>query len=236
MKLPAFTHYRQNDLPAPAPLATFLQPIFSAGGALVAQEVLVRPVDYAGGAEAYYSALARAPLARRIDMEMASLRLAAQVAMIPGAKAINVSLPLLLSDVGQAALSALLRARPEGHGQLTLELLEYDSAPVDDLADVIDWMVSLGAHISLDDFGRGQASLAMLSGLSHIHQIKFDASLVHSRRRDVVLPALAQMVRDMGAVSVAEQVDSELTLEVMRRCGVDCLQGFHLGMPEPVEV
>lgn len=216
-------------------LQPYLQPIFTAAGELTAQEVLVRPVDYFGGAEAYYAKLARAPLARRIDMEMTSLRLAIEVAQQPGPKAINVSLPLLLSDVGQKAISAMLRGRSASHGQLTLELLEYDAAPVDDLADVIEWMVTLGAQIALDDFGRGHACMAMLSGLPFVHQIKFDSSLVHGRRRDVVLPALANAVREMGAFSVAEHVDSEETLQAMRRCGVDCMQGFHLGMPAPAE-
>lgn len=214
-----------------AMLAPFLQPILSAAGELVSEEVLVRPVGYSGGAEAYYASLARAPMARRIDMEMASLRIAVSIAARPGPKAINVSLPLLLSEPGQSTLTRFLRERPPAHGAMTLELLEYDGAPVDEIAEVTEWLVTLGARIALDDFGRGHACLAMLSGLPFIHEIKFDASLVHARRRDVVLPALATMVRDLGAVSVAEHVDSEDTLQMMRRCGIDRMQGFHLAMP-----
>lgn len=218
------------------PLQALLQPIYRMNGVMVAEEVLVRPVGYVGGAEAYYTGLASAPAAFRLDREMASLRVAMAAAMRPGSKAINVSLPLLLSDAGQDAILDLLNRRRSVLGEITLELLEYDAAPVDALAEVTARLVAQDARIALDDFGRGHAPLAMLSGLPFVHQIKFDASLVHGCRRDLVLPALADAVRAIGATSVAEHVDSAETLLAMLRCRVDCVQGFHLGSPQMVIV
>ena len=44
------------------------------------------------------------------------------------------------------------------------------------------------------------------------------------------------LAQDMGYRTVAEHVESAEVLEELRRFGVDHVQGFHVGRPEPAEV
>jgi EAL domain-containing protein (putative c-di-GMP-specific phosphodiesterase class I) len=69
--------------------------------------------------------------------------------------------------------------------------------------------------------------------------VKVDGSFVTGatgsaagRRR---LAALVELVHAYGLLAVAEGVEDERQLEAVRTCGVDLLQGYHVGAPAPLE-
>lgn len=99
-------------------------------------------------------------------------------------------------------------------------------------------LAQLGCRFALDDFGTGFASFYYLK---HIvcDYVKIDGEFVRQIATDptdrLLVQALVQISKGMGKFTVAEQVEDEETLELLRDYGVDFVQGYHLGRPRPVE-
>jgi EAL domain-containing protein (putative c-di-GMP-specific phosphodiesterase class I) len=94
----------------------------------------------------------------------------------------------------------------------------------------------LGIRIWLDDFGTG------FSGLSHLRRVpvdgvKIDRSFVQellTDRDDLALTsAIVAMAGSLGIEAIAEGIESEAQLEVLRNLRCDLGQGFWLGQPVP---
>ena len=92
-------------------------------------------------------------------------------------------------------------------------------------------------RIAVDDAGSGYSSLAHILKLAPDF-IKLDRELVSGIDLDPVRRALAASLvtfaADTGAEIVAEGVETEDELEVLRRLGVRYAQGYHLGRPAPL--
>jgi diguanylate cyclase (GGDEF)-like protein len=96
----------------------------------------------------------------------------------------------------------------------------------------------LGCNFSLDDFGAGLSSFGYLKVLP-VHYLKIDGSFVREITSDKVslsmVEAICQIARTMQLATVAEYVGDDETVEVLRRIGVDFVQGFHIGKPVPLQ-
>lgn len=93
-----------------------------------------------------------------------------------------------------------------------------------------------GLRIALDDFGTGYSSL------NHLRQFRVDtvkidhsflSSVTESRSDRDVTRLIVQLARRLGLQVVAEGVDSEEKLDVLRELGCDGMQGFLYGEPVP---
>jgi EAL domain-containing protein (putative c-di-GMP-specific phosphodiesterase class I) len=93
---------------------------------------------------------------------------------------------------------------------------------------------ALGCQCTLDDFGSGFSSFGYLKDLP-VDRIKIDGSVINNIATNPVDRALVQsmiqIARVMGKVTVAECVENEQTLNVLKELGVDYVQGHHLGRP-----
>lgn len=89
-------------------------------------------------------------------------------------------------------------------------------------------------QISIDDFGTGESSLSRLQDLPFT-QLKIDRSFVAratDHQTSSRLTNFASMLgRALGLTVVAEGVEDEPTLELLRRCRVDRAQGYLFGRP-----
>jgi diguanylate cyclase (GGDEF)-like protein/PAS domain S-box-containing protein len=96
----------------------------------------------------------------------------------------------------------------------------------------------LGCKFSLDDFGSGFTSFYQLRHMP-IDLIKIDGTIVRelpSNQLDQhVLRAIVELARGLDLRSVAEWVEDEATLELLRGFDVDLVQGFHVAQPFPAE-
>lgn len=96
-----------------------------------------------------------------------------------------------------------------------------------------------GCQFALDDFGSGLSSFAYLKTLP-VNYLKIDGSFVKDVSRDEIDRAMVESIQQVGHVmqlnTIAEHVEDEKTLTVLREIGVDFVQGFHLGRPEAVEI
>ncbi len=99
-------------------------------------------------------------------------------------------------------------------------------------------MKGLGCHFALDDFGSGLSSFAYLKSLP-IDYIKIDGVFVRDIVKDPVNAAMVRSINEvgqmMGKKTVAEFVEDEATLGVLRNIGVDYVQGYLLGRPRPID-
>jgi diguanylate cyclase (GGDEF)-like protein/PAS domain S-box-containing protein len=101
----------------------------------------------------------------------------------------------------------------------------------------IDTIKELGCSFSLDDFGSGMSSFGYLKQLN-IDYLKIDGLFV----KDIVIdPVDAAMVRSinevgqiMGLKTIAEYVENDEILNVIKEIGVDFAQGFGISRPRPL--
>lgn len=91
-----------------------------------------------------------------------------------------------------------------------------------------------GFEIAVDDFGTGYSSLAYLQRLA-IQLVKIDRSFIsniedNAQNRSIV-SAIIAMAHSMGMTTIAEGVETESQMALLKELGCDYLQGFYLGRP-----
>ncbi|MBP0491431.1 bifunctional diguanylate cyclase/phosphodiesterase [Pararoseomonas indoligenes] len=94
----------------------------------------------------------------------------------------------------------------------------------------------MGIALSLDDFGTGYSSLSYLRRFP-FDEIKIDQSFVRGLGQDVESAAIVEAVlalsRSLGMIVVAEGVETEQQLEILRSRNCPRVQGYLLGRPVP---
>ena len=92
----------------------------------------------------------------------------------------------------------------------------------------------LGCQFALDDFGAGFGSFYYLKHLP-FDCVKIDGDFVKelpvSPADQLTVKAIVQIARGMGKETVAEFVQDERTMTLLREYGVDYAQGYHVGRP-----
>jgi PAS domain S-box-containing protein len=113
-------------------------------------------------------------------------------------------------------------------------LLENESAG----HEFVDRLHEIGCGVALDDFGTGYGGFTYLKQLP-IDIIKIDMEFVRdltvNPASQNVVQAIVNLASSFELVTVAEGVENEETLTLLRDFGVDQAQGYHLGRPSPVE-
>jgi diguanylate cyclase (GGDEF)-like protein/PAS domain S-box-containing protein len=95
----------------------------------------------------------------------------------------------------------------------------------------------MGCHFALDDFGRGLSSFGNLKNLS-LDYLKIDGSFIRNLATDTVnqamVAAMIKLARTLNFQVIAEQVEDDGALEAAKKMGVDFVQGYYLGRPQPL--
>jgi diguanylate cyclase (GGDEF)-like protein/PAS domain S-box-containing protein len=159
-------------------------------------------------------------------------------------KPINVSVNLCAASIEDPLLgdviAALLATNDVPPEMLTLELTE--TGALSDLGQASELSLRLreiGCHFALDDFG---AAFASLQYLKHIRfdLVKIDGEFIRDLPRSpadqLIVKAVAEMATGFGAKVVAEFVDSQDTVDLLRQFRVEFGQGYFLGRPEPLSL
>ncbi|MEM6639559.1 MAG: EAL domain-containing protein [Pseudomonadota bacterium] len=98
----------------------------------------------------------------------------------------------------------------------------------------IDVLHGLNCHFALDDFGSGMGSFANLRQLE-MDYIKIDGAYTRDLGDDAVseamVAAMVKLARSLNVRVVAEQVESQQTLDAVRDMGIDFVQGHVIGEP-----
>lgn len=100
--------------------------------------------------------------------------------------------------------------------------------------DIMEEIRELGCCFSLDDFGVGFSSLYHLKQFPFDY-VKIDGSFVRNLKEDmddqVMVRALVEVAQSFGQYTVAEFVENQDTLNLLKKIGVDFAQGYHVGKP-----
>ena len=123
---------------------------------------------------------------------------------------------------------------------VTFEITE--TAAIANLSAAEEFITALkdiGCQFALDDFGTGFSSFAYLKHLP-VDKLKIDGSFVkgmaHSSVDQAMVESMNQVAHALGKRTVAECVENEETLVLLKEMGIDLAQGNYLGRPNAVPV
>ena len=144
---------------------------------------------------------------------------------------------------GGIAEHVLLRLEREGLPPSTIELEVTESVLLRQEADSLEELRRLreaGVGLALDDFGTGYSSLSYLR-LLPIDTLKIDKSFIFPLDEDqdgeatAIVRAILAMAHTLGHKVVAEGVERQTQLELLRAMGCDSFQGYLESRPLPPE-
>ncbi len=135
-------------------------------------------------------------------------------------------LPLIRGLINDSSLSP---------SQLTFEITETAAiANLRDASKFIGKLKDMGCEFALDDFGSGFCSFNYLKKLP-VDKLKIDGSFVKNLADTHVDQAMVQSMNQiahaLGKKTIAEFVENDQTLQLLKRYGIDFAQGNYLGKP-----
>ena len=132
----------------------------------------------------------------------------------------------------------LAETKVDAH-KLCFEITE--TAAITNLADATAFIAevrSLGVRMSLDDFGAGASSFGYLKALT-VDYLKIDGQFIRDLIADPLDRAAVRCFHDVarviGVKTIAEFVEHQAALDVLREIGIDYAQGYLIHRPEPLE-
>ena len=152
---------------------------------------------------------------------------------------VNLSRIDALDPALQQTLDGLMNEFMLEHRYLHLEITE--SAYTEDAGQlrlVIEKLRQKGYVIEMDDFGSGYSSLNMLSSIP-IDALKMDMAFVRNIENDEKDASLVELILDIAAnlklPVVAEGVETETQLGILRKLGCAIVQGYYFSRPLPAD-
>jgi EAL domain-containing protein (putative c-di-GMP-specific phosphodiesterase class I) len=121
---------------------------------------------------------------------------------------------------------------------LVLEITETAAiADISQARKFINTLKQIGCQFALDDFGVGYSSFSQLKNLP-VDYLKIDGSFIKNLSENSVdrhlVKAIVEVAHGLGKYTIAEFVEDEYTLQMLRQLGVDYAQGYYIGKPKAV--
>lgn len=140
-------------------------------------------------------------------------------------------LPILIADI--------LKEFNVSSEYLELELTERTAAidPEHTVA-TLESLQQIGTHTSMDDFGTGYSSLSYLQRFP-IYKLKIDQSFVRNMANNyndrIIVGTIILLAQQLGMRTIAEGVETEEQLDLLKTIGCDDAQGYYISRPIPAE-
>ncbi|PWC76223.1 EAL domain-containing protein [Azospirillum sp. TSH64] len=142
---------------------------------------------------------------------------------------------------GQLPVTVARALDANGLSGSELEIEVTESTLIDDIESAAATLAALkqrGVLIALDDFGTGYSSLSYLHRLP-IDKLKIDRSFIHdlsTGASDASVPrAIVGLGRSLGLSVIAEGVETQEQLQLLRDLACESYQGFLFSRPIPAE-
>ena len=106
---------------------------------------------------------------------------------------------------------------------------------VDAISETLRECRAAGFKVELDDFGTGYSSLSMLGSMP-LDIIKIDKSMLQNvadEKKNGVLKACVQIAKALGLQIVAEGVENDKSVELLKKMDVEFAQGYYYSKPLP---
>lgn len=150
---------------------------------------------------------------------------------------VNVSVAQLMHGDLVSVVESALHCSGFPARNLHIEITE--SIFAEDIDYVLEQMKALqeiDIKVSVDDFGTGFSSLALLQSLS-ADVVKIDKSFIDSMDRGgkAIIQATQYMASELGYSVVAEGVETKVQADVLSAMGIESLQGFYFSKPMKID-
>jgi diguanylate cyclase (GGDEF)-like protein/PAS domain S-box-containing protein len=153
--------------------------------------------------------------------------------------AVNLSaLQFARGDIETSVFRAIDQA---GIAPDMLELELTESIMMKDTENVLATVKRLklmGCKLAIDDFGTGYSSLAYLTRFS-VDKLKIDQAFIRELANNqddaVIVRAVIQLAKSLGLKTIAEGIESQQIMDLLRLFHCDEAQGYFLGRPMPAE-
>lgn len=153
---------------------------------------------------------------------------------------VNISAIHLATPEFSSDLEAILGAYGVPASSIIIEVTER--VLMDDsfgMKHLLDELRQMGCRISLDDFGTGYSSLGYLSKYD-LDILKIDKSFVSAMEEDKntanLVGSIIQIASSFGMQVVAEGVETQSQLNLLRTLGCRYVQGYHISRPMEHEI
>lgn len=151
----------------------------------------------------------------------------------------NISARDLLNNDLAGALGSLCKKHKIAPALITVEVTESAVMLYPERAiAVLHRLKDEGFHISIDDFGTGNASLVYLKDIP-ADELKIDRSFICSLgdnpKNAALVGSIVELGRNFGLQTVAEGVETAETLEQVRKSGCEIAQGYLFARPMPAD-
>jgi EAL domain-containing protein (putative c-di-GMP-specific phosphodiesterase class I) len=168
-----------------------------------------------------------------------------EMAMAYAAAGHRIQVNLSADSIGDSSFLAFVQAEIGAHRVdprlVVFEITETALINNEDVAKhFIDTVRGLDCAVALDDFGTGYASFRYLKQLP-VSLLKIDQEFVRDLDSDAsqtnrhVIRAIVSLAQGMGQKTVAEGVETNETLHILRELGVDYAQGYLFARPAPAD-
>jgi len=227
------------------------QPIFDlASGKQVAEEALARIQNINGElieAGEFIDAAIELQLVHRIDYQIIKKMIIRCAESFKENKCsiphfVNVSAdllrhPQLVKDIIQFASEKYIECGQDNCNEkpIVIEITEQELfSDMDEVKKILAPFIDFGMPLAIDDFGSGYSSLTYLADLP-ISYLKFDGELIkrvaYEDRARKIINGVQKMAESLELITIAEHIEDQATLDVLRELGVSWGQGYFSAMP-----
>ena len=156
-------------------------------------------------------------------------------------KTIPISVNLSRVDVFDPALEEtlenILKENNLDHEVFKLEITESAyTENADQVIQVVGALRKKGFEVEMDDFGSGYSSLNMLSSMP-IDVLKMDREFIrnidHDKKGQQLVGLILDIARSLKVPVIAEGVERETQLQLLKKLGCNIVQGFYFSRPLP---
>jgi diguanylate cyclase (GGDEF)-like protein len=157
-----------------------------------------------------------------------------------GDDALSVSVNVSARQLGSTDLVDVVRAALAESGiaprRLCLEITETAMmADPGAIGETLSALKALGVRLAVDDFGVGHASLRQLRALLPVDTLKIDKSFVDGITDDAddaaIVEGVVRLAHSLGLQAVAEGVESDEQVAMLRAFSCQTGQGYHFARP-----
>ena len=179
----------------------------------------------------------RLGLIRLVDHRVLELAIA-ELAASPNVElSLNISPDTTMDPDWWTSIQSLMQSYPGVGGRLIVEITE--TVAIQDVEDVRGFVTRLknfGSRIAIDDFGAGNTSFRNLRKLG-VDIVKIDGAFVQNIARSsddrAFVQTLIDLARRLQIKTVAEWVQDEESVALLREWGCDYIQGRLIGLATP---
>ena len=221
----------------------YLQPLYSIQyNRVYGAEVLVRKIDPHGNIQApveFIDVMEREHMISMVDFTM--LRQACE--LIQKWKPVwpdivlnvNFSRNTLMEPDFLERIDQILSETGADPAQLIFEITESSqNIQLESLYSLLDEVKQRGISLAIDDLGTEASCLEMLY-LPQISGAKIDKGLIdkaeHIDREQLVIKHVVDLCHDLNMRCVAEGIETDSQIELLKKLGCDKLQGYKIGKP-----